>query len=839
MSHEVAELLSRLASARTALAKRSFADRSEVLGRVADRWLADTPRLEHAAAEISATTGYARTMVATALRRTFAAYRAPYLVALLQDALAAATPPLESQSRACAPADLAIQRVATPPSLVVAVLAQNTPGLAIAPAFQSLALGCPIVLKPASAEPHFAARLAASIAEVDGDLGAACAAVEWRGGAGEVEAALLGAASRIVAYGSADTMAALRARVGERLVACGPRSSVAVVARPDPAAIPEIAAALGRAVAFLDQRGCLSPQSILVHRSVDAAALAEALAAALRELEREWPRRRLDLGAAIAFRRAVDEAEAEVLAGRVRALHGGVTEPFAVVLESGPALRATPLDRFVRLHPFDGAAALSDALRPLVGSLECVGLECDVSSRTSLERAVLEAGAARVCAIDAMQDPPASWHVGGHLPLQGLLTWSTVERAARAERPPHSTADGETVRRRFERFVAQTSGRPRSLVVASTRGARVVDAAGRAYLDLLAGLGVAAIGHSHPAVVAAVREQVGRYAHVMVYGEDVLKPQVDLAERLAARLPPSLSSVYFTSSGAEAIEGALKLVRKATGRSRVLAFEGAYHGDTTGALALGGNSFYRDPFRPLLEPVDHLAWNDLAALERIDRDVAGVFIEPVQAEAGVRIPDPSFLPALATRCRAVGALLVYDEVVTGLGRTGRWFGLEHWPDATPDVLVLAKALGGGLPLGAFVAHPALMHTLSADPPLGHITTFGGNPIACAAALATLDVLEREGLPERAAEKGAALRSRLETLRGGRGLRAVRGLGLLIGLELYSPEHTRRFVQHCFERGLLLGWTLHDDTVVRLAPPLNITDAELEEAFAAIADSLRA
>jgi acetylornithine/succinyldiaminopimelate/putrescine aminotransferase len=373
--------------------------------------------------------------------------------------------------------------------------------------------------------------------------------------------------------------------------------------------------------------------------------------------------------------------------------------------------------------------------------------------------------------------------------------------------------------------------------VASARGAYVFATDGRAYLDLLAGIGVAAIGHTHPAVAAAISRQAACHAHVMVYGEDVLTPQVDLAERLAARLPARLSSTYLTSTGAEAIEGAIKLVRKATGRGRLLAFAGAYLGDTTGALALGGNPFYRDPFRPLLGPVEHLPWNAAAALARIDRDVAGVFVEPVQAEAGVRIPDAGFLPALARRCREVGALLVYDEVVTGLGRTGRWFALEHWPNADPDVLVLAKALGGGLPLGAFIASPELMQVLARDPPLGHITTFGGNPVSCAAALAVLDVLEREQLPERAAETGRRLLARLAGLVGSGPLASTRGLGLLIGLELASPAETRRFVQRCFERGVLLGWTLHDDTVVRLAPPLNITDREIEEGLRVIRAAL--
>ncbi|MFM7143481.1 MAG: aspartate aminotransferase family protein, partial [Alphaproteobacteria bacterium] len=272
-------------------------------------------------------------------------------------------------------------------------------------------------------------------------------------------------------------------------------------------------------------------------------------------------------------------------------------------------------------------------------------------------------------------------------------------------------------------------------------------------------------------------------------------------------------------------------------RERVLSFEGAFHGDTTGALALGGNPVYREPFRPLLPGLGQVPWNDLAALERIDETVAAVFAEPVQAEAGVRVPDPGFLPALAARCREVGALLVLDEVVTGLGRTGRWFGFEHWPGTEPDVIVLAKSLGGGLPLGAFAASPALMATLSHDPPLGHVTTFGGNPVCCAAALAALDVSTAEDLPARAARIGPELRGSLSALVGRGGLREVRGLGLLLGLEFESADATVRFVDRCRERGLLLGWTLHRDRVVRLAPPLVIGDEEIAIALDGISGAL--
>ncbi len=387
----------------------------------------------------------------------------------------------------------------------------------------------------------------------------------------------------------------------------------------------------------------------------------------------------------------------------------------------------------------------------------------------------------------------------------------------------------------FLRHVCQTSPQPLGLVVERARGATIWDADGRAYLDLLAGMGVANIGHAHPAVVAAIEAQIHRHLHVAVYGEMVQAPQVELARRLAALTPGDLDVVYFTNSGAEAVEGALKTARKFTGRARLVAFDGAFHGDTFGALSVGGNPIYRHPFEPLLPAVDFLPFDDFAALPRIDESVAGVIIEPVQGEGGVRIPDDAFLPALRRRCREVGALLIADEVITGFGRTGKLFACEHW-DVVPDLLVLAKALGGGMPLGAFVGRAAVMQTLSHDPPLAHVTTFGGHPVCCAAGLAALEILRNERLAERAARVGAAWVAQLQGMTGGV-LRAVRGKGLLMALEFTTPEATRRFATRCYEQGLILNWTLHCDTVVRLAPPLTITDEEITRATTIMAAAL--
>jgi len=361
-------------------------------------------------------------------------------------------------------------------------------------------------------------------------------------------------------------------------------------------------------------------------------------------------------------------------------------------------------------------------------------------------------------------------------------------------------------------------------------GKWLTDSEDKRYLDFFGGIVTVSLGHCHPRVVAAIEKQAHTLQHVSTLFPTV--PLVELAETLEKLFQGERpAKMFFTNSGTEAIEGAVKLVRKYTRRSRLVAFCGGYHGDTLGALSLCDSGAYRRPFEPLLGPVEFLPFGSVDDLARIDDGVAGVVIEPIQGEGGVRVPPDDFLPALRRRCDAVGALLVCDEVMTGLGRTGRWFACQHW-DVSPDVLVLAKALGGGLPLGAFISRPAVMQTLAHDPPLAHVTTFGGHPLSCAAGLAALDLAARERLPERAARVGEAWRARLHGLVGAV-LREVRGRGLLIGLEFASPELTRRFCRAAFARGLILNWTLHRDTVVRLAPPLVISDADSERALSAI------
>ncbi|HJU11781.1 MAG TPA: aspartate aminotransferase family protein [Candidatus Binataceae bacterium] len=387
----------------------------------------------------------------------------------------------------------------------------------------------------------------------------------------------------------------------------------------------------------------------------------------------------------------------------------------------------------------------------------------------------------------------------------------------------------------FLAHLAQTSDSPIGLEIERAKGCWLYATDGRRYLDLIAGIGVSALGHGHPAVLAAIEHQLRRHLHVMVYGEYVLESQTALAAELANVLPRGLDRIYFTSSGAEAVEGALKTARKYTGREGFVAFDGAYHGDTMGALALAGNQEFRAPFGTLPGPVLHLPYDDESALDAIDDRIAAIVVEPIQAEGGVRIPHRNFIQALRRLCSETGALLIFDEVLTGLGRTGRLFALEHF-GVIPDLVILAKALGGGLPLGSFCAPNAIMSVLSRDPPLGHITTFGGHPLSCAAGRAALKTIVEERLADRAHEMGAVIRNRLSDLRG-RIIVDVRGIGLLIGLEFAAATMAQRFVTGALQRGVIVNWTLNADRVVRLAPPLTIAEDEIDFAVSAMKEAL--
>jgi acetylornithine/N-succinyldiaminopimelate aminotransferase len=393
------------------------------------------------------------------------------------------------------------------------------------------------------------------------------------------------------------------------------------------------------------------------------------------------------------------------------------------------------------------------------------------------------------------------------------------------------------LRESFLRHVAQTSPAPIGLEVVRAEGSWLYTADGRRYLDLIAGIGVSALGHGHPAVLDAIAAQARRHLHVMVYGEYVIEAQVRLAERLAQLLPSPLKCVYFTNSGAEAIEGALKTARKYTRRARFVAFDGAYHGDTMAALALMGNPSFRAPFEPLPGPVSHLPYGDQSALDQIDSTVAAAVVEPVQAEGGVRVPSLGFMRALRERCDRVGALLIYDEVLTGMGRTGRLLAMEHFA-VVPDLVVMAKALGGGLPLGAFCASEELIGELAHDPPLGHITTFGGHPLSCAAGLAALEVIVEARLWEQANALGEELAQGLLRVASSE-VAAVRVIGALIGIEFESSKAAQTFVCESLRRGVIVNWTLNAERVVRVAPPLNMGAAEVNFGLQIMGEALEA
>ncbi len=390
----------------------------------------------------------------------------------------------------------------------------------------------------------------------------------------------------------------------------------------------------------------------------------------------------------------------------------------------------------------------------------------------------------------------------------------------------------EHLSRGFREHVAWTSDDPIGLEVDYAEGPFLYLADGRRITDLISGIAVSSLGHRHPRVVEAVRKQLDRHLHVMVYGEFVLRPQVEFATLLASRLPDTLQVVYFTMSGTEANEGALKLARKHTGRRTFVAFDRSYHGDTHGSLSVTGRKVYRDPFEPLLQDVRFLPFNELSALREIDHETACVIVEPIQGEGGVRVPDDQWMIALRKRCDEVSALLVFDEIQTGFGRTGTMFAFEGF-GVVPDILTLAKSMAGGMPLGAFVSSSRVMDSFRRDPPLSHVTTFGGHPVSCAAAKAALEVLLQERLAERAVDIGARIRSSLEHPL----VVEIRGRGAMLGMLLRDTAVTRRVVDACLKRGVLLGWTLHSDDLIRIAPPLNIPFRVLDDALSTIRSAL--
>ncbi len=378
-----------------------------------------------------------------------------------------------------------------------------------------------------------------------------------------------------------------------------------------------------------------------------------------------------------------------------------------------------------------------------------------------------------------------------------------------------------TERQLFLSYLGQTSSTPMMLEIVRAEGVYMYGPGGQRYLDLISGVSVSNTGHCHPEVVEAVSRQAASYMHLMVYGEVIQSPQVRYAEYLAGFLPENLRCTYFVNSGSEAVEGAIKLSRRYTGRSKIVSFRNAYHGSTTGALSVQGSESFRGPFRPLLPDTWQAAFNDSDSLGIIDSRTACVIIEPIQGEAGIIFPRNGFLEAVREKCIQNGALLVFDEIQTGFGRTGHMFAIDRF-GVVPDILLLAKALGGGMPLGAFISSKDIMSSLASDPPLGHITTFGGHPVCCAAGLASMQILTGEGLVKKCGPKSDIFRSLLSH----NIITEIRGEGLFLAVRLSDPQYIGYVIRKAPDYGLILDYFLFCGDAFRIAPPLIISEEEI-------------
>jgi len=385
-----------------------------------------------------------------------------------------------------------------------------------------------------------------------------------------------------------------------------------------------------------------------------------------------------------------------------------------------------------------------------------------------------------------------------------------------------------TQRQLFLQHNAQTSTEPLMLEFVRAKGVYIYDSADKKHLDLIAGIGVSNVGHCHPAVVKAIQDQAETYMHLMVYGEYIQTPQVNFAKALADILPESLSCTYFLNSGTEAVEAAMKLAKRYTGRKGFIACKNAYHGSTQGAESLMESDFYSSGYGPFLPNVSFIKHNNIADLKKITTDIAAVFIEPIQGEAGIRVADLDYMQALRNKCNETKTLLIFDEIQSGFGRSGKMFAFEHY-NIKPDVLLLAKGIGGGMPIGAFISSFEIMSVLSHTPILGHMTTFGGHPVCCAAGLATLRILTDNKIVDEVEEKGQLFKQLLVHP----AIKEIRGKGLMLAVEFENFEINKKIIDACILDGVLSDWFLHCSNSMRIAPPLIITKAEIEEACAII------
>lgn len=380
--------------------------------------------------------------------------------------------------------------------------------------------------------------------------------------------------------------------------------------------------------------------------------------------------------------------------------------------------------------------------------------------------------------------------------------------------------------------LAQTTDFPLAIEMEKAEGCTIWDTAGKAYIDLISGISVSNIGHRHPEVVEAIKAQVDKHMHLLVYGEFIQAPQAELAKELTTALGGQLDNVYLVNSGSEAIEGAMKLAKRFTGRTQIVSCHKAYHGSTQGALSVIGDEDFRRAYRPLLPGINRIRYNDLSDLSQIDQHTAAVLIETVQGEAGYIPPHPGYLQAVRKRCDEVGALLILDEVQTGFGRSGSLFAF-HDEGIQPDIVALAKGMGGGMPIGAFVSSHEIMSSLKENPILGHITTFGGHPVSCAAALASTRVIQRDKLWERARILENRFRERLIHPQ----IKEIRGRGFMLAVQLDTFDRIQHVIHHCLDNGVITDWFLFNDTSLRIAPPLTISEEEIDRACAVIIEGI--
>ncbi|MEP7145230.1 MAG: aspartate aminotransferase family protein [Ferruginibacter sp.] len=389
-----------------------------------------------------------------------------------------------------------------------------------------------------------------------------------------------------------------------------------------------------------------------------------------------------------------------------------------------------------------------------------------------------------------------------------------------------------TQRQLFLTHVGQTSPSPVALEIVKASGSTLWDINGKAYIDLIAGISVCNVGHCHPKVIEAIKKQVDDYMHIMVYGELVESPQVAYAKKLTDHLPPSLNSVFYTASGSEATEGAMKLAKRFTGRTQIISFKNSYHGSTQGALSIMGDEYWRNAFRPLLPGTMQLNYNSFDDLEYINERTACVVAETIQAEAGVLVPQNNWLSAMRKRCTETGTLLVLDEIQCGFGRNGTLWAFEQF-EVVPDILLLGKALGGGMPLGAFIAGKSIMDSFTHSPILGHINTFGGHPVCCAAGLAALNVLLQGKLIETVREKEQLFQSLLHHP----AIKAVRSRGLMLAIEFDSFDFNKKVIDALIDQGVFTDWFLFAPHCLRIVPPLIITNEEISVACSSILSAL--